>query len=195
MSVDDRLLSAQTEKNSDNQTESSSDRAGALRESQRAEENNENEPEQEDLRSQVMSKRKEMILKMKGKFSQAELAFSAGTSKLLQGAWRNIVTSFGFSFLYVYVHLFLKGIFGKRFFADLGSEWRDRPGLTIEERERMGVSLKVIESFGVGAISILIFIVLIFNLSILALLVEFVSNPLRVTGALIQSFWSWIFDA
>ena len=192
MSVDDRLLSAQTEKNSDNQTESSSDRAGALREAQRGEGIDENEPEQEDLRSQVMSKRKEMILKMKGKFSQAELAFSAGTSKLLQGAWRNIVTSFGFSFLYVYVHLFLKGIFGKRFFADLGSEWRDRPGLTIEERERMGVSLKIIESFGVGAISILIFIVLIFAFSIPALVIEVMSNPLRAGVALLQTFWSWI---
>lgn len=192
MSVDDRLLSAQTEKNPDNQAESSSDRAGALRESRRAEENNENEPEQEDLRIQVMSKRKEMALKMKGKLSKAELAFSAGTSKLLQGAWRNIVTSFGFSFLYVYVHLFLKGIFGKRFFADLGSEWRDRPGLTIEERERMGVSLKIIESFGVGAISILIFIILIFSFSIPALIIEVMSNPLRAGIALLQTFWSWI---
>jgi len=190
MSVDDRLLSAQTEKNPDNQTESSFDRAGSLRESQRG--LVENEPESEDLRSQVMSKRKERLLKMKGKFSQAEKALSAGTSKLLQAAWRNIFITFGFSFLYVYVHLFLKQIFGKRFFADLGSEWRDRPGLTIAERERMGVSLKIIESFGVGAVSILIFIVLIFSFAIPALIIEVLSNPLRVGVILLKTFWSWI---
>ena len=192
MSVDDQLLSAQTEKKSDNQIESSSDRAGALREAQRGEGADENEPEQEDLRSQVMSKRKGLTSKIKGKFSLAEKALSAGTSKLLQAAWRNIVLSFGFSFLYVYVHLFLQQIFGKRFFADLGSEWRDRPGLTIEERERMGVSLKLMESFGVGAISILLFIVLIFSFAIPALVIEVMPNPLRAGIILLQAFWSWI---
>lgn len=192
MSVDDQLLSAQTEKKSDNQIESSSDRAGALREAQRGEGADENEPEQEDLRSQVMSKRKGLTSKIKGKFSLAEKALSAGTSKLLQAAWRNIVLSFGFSFLYVYVHLFLQQIFGKRFFADLGSEWRDRPGLTIEERERMGVSLKLMESFGVGAISILLFIALIFSFAIPALVIEVMSNPLRAGIILLQAFWSWV---
>ncbi|MBN2884674.1 hypothetical protein JXE04_01990 [Patescibacteria group bacterium] len=195
MPLDDELMRNQTEK-TDNSASNSADRAGALRQAQRGEKNTDNpENANNDLRSSRMTAMRARASKLKNKLAVVQKSVSVDASKLLQAAWRNIIMSFGFSFLYVYVHLFLQQIFGKKLFAPLGSEWRDRPGLTIEERERMGAPFKLMESFGVGCLTIVLFIVVIFFLSVSALITEVTTNPIRnALKLLLEGFKSFLTD-
>jgi hypothetical protein len=187
MPLDDQLMRQQTD--TANEPGGSAERAGAMRRQQR---NGAEEEEPTDLRSIRMSALREKRKRLKDKLSIGQKSLSAATSKLLQSAWRNLILSFGFSFLYVYAHLFLQQIFGKNLFAPLGSEWRDRPGLTIKERERMGVPFKLMESLGVGCLTIVLFIAIIFAFSIPALIVEVITNPLRSALELGKIFASWL---
>ncbi|MDD2680537.1 MAG: hypothetical protein PHE20_00355 [Patescibacteria group bacterium] len=187
MPLDDQLIRNQTD--TTNEPDSSADKAGALNRAKRGELEG---GEATDFRSSRMSAIRAKAGKLKAKLSIGQKSFSAATSKILQSAWRNIVISFGFSFLYVYAHLFLQQIFGKNLFAPLGSEWRDRPGLTIEERERMGVPFKLMESFGVGCLTIVLLIAIIFAFSIPALIIEVVTNPLRTFVSFFKEFFSWL---
>jgi hypothetical protein len=188
MPLDDQLMRRQ-QTDAANEPGDSAERAGAMRQQQRSGEGGEKPTS---LRSAHMSALREKGNKFKSKLSIGQKSFSVATSKLLQSAWRNIIVSFGFSFLYVYAHLFLQQIFGKRFFASLGSEWSDRPGLTIKERERMGTPFKLIESLGVGCLTIVLFIAIIFAFSIPALIIEVITNPLRIFVEFYKDFFSWL---
>jgi hypothetical protein len=192
MSLDDELMRNQTEKVND-PAGSSAERVGAIRQEQRDGGNSDNPQVPDDLRSSKMAAMRTKASKSKNKLSIEQKSLSATTSKFLQSAWKNIIMSFGFSFLYVYVHLFLQQIFGKIFFAPLGSEWRDRPGLTMTEREKKGEPFKVIESFGTGCLTLVLFIVVIFIFAIISLIVEVVTNPLR-TGLkiVLEGIWSFL---
>lgn len=191
MPLDDELMRNQRETAND-PAGSSAERAGAMRQSQRGSADSDNPQAPDSLRSSKMAAMRAKTSKLKNKLSIGQKALSAATSKLLQSAWKNIIMSFGFSFLYVYAHLFLQQIFGKNFFAPLGSEWRDRPGLTIEERERMGVPFKLMESFGVGCLTIVLLIAVIFAFAVPALIIEVITNPLRTGVELLKTFFSWI---
>lgn len=52
------------------------------------------------------------------------LAANAGTSKLLQAAWENVIDSIGLTLIWVNIHaIFLNPIFGDKYFCKLGYEW------------------------------------------------------------------------
>lgn len=52
------------------------------------------------------------------------MAANAGTSKLLQAAWENLIDSFGLTLIWVNIHaIFLNPIFGDKYFCKLGHEW------------------------------------------------------------------------
>ena len=187
MSIDDQLMRTPATRDQgqdqEDDFENSSDRAGSLREAQREEPATDQEKNNTDLRSAVMAAKKQQALADNGRETDGdsgdEKALSAGSSKILQAAYRNIIYTFGLSFFYVYIHLFLRSAFGSRFFAPLGSEWADKPGLTLKEREKRGEDIKNTEVFGVGLISFILFIVIIFAFSVIAMITEVVKNPLR----------------
>ena len=187
MSIDDQLMRtpAARDQGQDQKDdfENSSDRAGSLREAQREEQTADQKGNNIDLRSAVMAAKRQQALAGNSQEANGdpgdEKALSAGSSKILQAAYRNIIYTFGFSFFYVYIHLFLKGAFGSRYFAPLGSEWMDQAGLTLREREKRGENIKTTEVFGVGLISFILFVVIIFDFSVIAMIAEVVKNPIR----------------
>lgn len=122
-----------------------------------------------------------------------EKSFSAGSSKLLQAAWRNIIATWGASFLYVYVHLFLRNVFGGKMFAPLGSEWFDKPGNPMAARDRLGQKLHLPEMMLVLLVSLILFFAVISFFSIIGLIVEVVKNPLRtILGAALEGIKSFL---
>lgn len=121
----------------------------------------------------------------------SQKSFSTATSGILRSAWTNIIASFGFTFLYVYAHLFLKNVFGERLFAPLGSEWFDKPGNPMAARDRLGSKLKLPEMMLVLVVSLILFFAVISLFSLVALITEAVSNPLR-TFLKITDLWSFV---
>ncbi|MCF7860547.1 hypothetical protein K9M09_02910 [Patescibacteria group bacterium] len=189
MPLDDELMRNQTETASD-PAGSSAERAGVMREEQR---NNSDGSQSSDLRSARISAMRKEKSGLKGQLATEQKSLSFETSKLLQSAWRSLIPSFGTSFLYVYVHLFLQQIFGKKLFAPLGEEWLDRPNITIKARERMSRWLKILENFGVGCLSIVLLIAIIFAFAVPALIVEVVTNPLRTfMKTILEGIWSFL---
>lgn len=187
MPLDDELMRQQTD--SANEPGSSAERAGALRQEQRGETEGQEAPDLRSGRMAAIRAKKDQFL---AKLSLGQKSLSFETSKLLQSAWRNIVISWGFSFLYVYAHLFLQQIFGKKLFAPLGEEWLDKPNITVEKRKRLSSWLRIIEPMGVGCLTIVLLIAIIFAFSIPALIVEVFTNPLRAALELTKIFFSWL---
>lgn len=189
MPLDDRLLQAQTksiEDEEENTPDSSADRAGSLREAQ----GDKNDLNQEgDLRTQVMAAKRSRKMNLETKQVEMEKSLSFGTSNLLKSAWKKILVSWGFSFLYVYVHLFLQNVFGKKLFAPLGSEWDDKPGITIKQREKLGKRRHLVETMGVGACSVVILFSVVALFGGVALIIEVVTNPLH---SAFNFIWSWL---
>jgi hypothetical protein len=187
MSVDEKLLDSQSGSKEDKSAET----AGALREAQNNQGEDGQEAEGNDVNSTRMTAKKERAkrLRRKNLREDQEKSLSAGTSKLLQSAWRNIMASWGFSFFYVYVHLFLQNIFGKKLFAPLGSEWADSPGITVKKRDEKGKKYHLPETMGVGCCTIVIIFSIVAVLVIIALLVEVIENPI---GTIAKIGWSWL---
>jgi hypothetical protein len=163
--------------------DSSAETAGALREAQNNQEDSSQGSEGGDFNASKRGSKRERTKRLrkanlKEVLDDQEKSLSAGASKWLQSAWRNLISSWGFSFFYVYVHLFLQSIFGKKVFVPLGSEWFDRAGITVKKRDEMGRKIHLTETMGVGFITLVIIFAVIANFSILALLLEVVSNPL-----------------
>lgn len=192
MSIDEQLMRASaTATDNERLNSDSAERSGSLREQRRSADNFD-EPQDFRQYTSLARRRSEKSNKLKLAASSFKKSISSGTSKLLVAAWRSIIYTFGISFFYVYGHLLLKNLFGDDLFAPLGSEWADRPGITKETRDKIGSKIKLYETLGVIAISVILFILVIFSLTIPALIIEVVKNPLRLGVALLDSFWSWL---
>lgn len=81
-----------------------------------------------------------------GKISPSS-AVSAGTSWLLRWAWPAIIPTFGFSILYIDLHVFCYLVFGEQFFCKLGREWvpKGMGPLGDEAYKKGGKAIELIE--------------------------------------------------
>lgn len=195
-SVDEKLLPATSFSDQGSSGDGSAERAGALKEAQEADPS-----EEEQLDENMEEAKRSAIVKQNAAATAqkaspvSEKSLSAGTSKLLVAAWRNIILSFGFSFLYVYVHLFLKNVFGGKYFVPLGSEWFDKPGNPMAARDRLGSKFKIPEMMLVLLVSLIILFAIISIMSLLALLLEVAKNPLGVAAKSAELVWGWVENA
>ena len=187
MPLDDQLMRQQTDPA--NEPGSSAERAGAMRQQQRGESNG---GEASNLRSGRMNAIRAKKDKLKGKLAIGQKSLSFGSSKFLQSAWRSLIPSFGTSFFYIYAHLFLQQIFGKKMFAPLGEEWFDKPNMTMKARERAGRPFRMLENFGAGCLTVVLLISIVFAFAIPALIIEVITNPLRTFVEFVKTFFSWV---
>lgn len=191
-SVDDKLLRPSSDKSSE---ETAGDLTAAKRGEAQESGQAENEDEQvgeniEEAQMTAKNEKKGKEAAAKKKMPAQQKSLSAGTSKILQSAWTNIIPSFGLSFFYIYIHLLLKNVFGEKYFAPLGSEWFDKPGGFMAQRDRLGQAFSIPEMMAVLLITLIIFFALIFTLSVLSLLLEVVTNPLASFAKSADFVWS-----
>jgi len=192
MSLDEQLLQPTSKKNEQSSADRSAETAGALREAQKNPDTGNQGVDDGSLRSRAIQAKRAKAKETRGLLADQEKSISTLSSSWLRWALNPFTTlpvSFGLSFFYVYVHLFLQAIFGKKLFAPLGSEWFDRPGGTVKKRDEMGSKFKLSETMGVGCCTIVIIFSIIVILVIIALLVEVIKNPI---GTIAQIGWSWI---
>jgi len=125
---------------------------------------------------------------------ESETSLSFGTSKLLKTTLygRIFLSSWGISSLYVYFHMFVKNILGNRLFAPLGSEMREKPGMTVAERDKVGRKYSILIIMLVLFLSVIWFFIFLLIASFISLLAEAVNNPLAVAAQLFGLAWSWV---
>lgn len=129
MNLDEQLLAQKQE------TAEITGKSGNLREVQRAGNKQAGESDSSQAETGAMSLREAVLAAKKKESAQsgaegikdggAASPMRQGTSKLLQQAWLNLVTSWGLTLIWINIHVFLSYIFGEKLFCKLGEEWKD----------------------------------------------------------------------
>lgn len=78
------------------------------------------------------------------------------TDRLLQGAWKNLIPSWGLTLLWIDLHVFLNQVFGPTVFRELGEEWIPAGLKKIGDGQDKGsVSLiKIVEKSGCACLNL-----------------------------------------
>lgn len=117
-----------------------------------------------------------------------------GTSKLLKQSWINLIDSFGLTLIWINIHVWLGSIFGNKFFCKLGQEWID-DNIALAQKdqaEKMGKMIGTVEPMGLACCDLGCLFLVIFALSIIALMLGVITNPLEAIKALLGSIWGAI---
>ncbi len=202
MNLDEQLLKEQ-----------SAERSGSLREEQRSSKgeavNNEiyNE-EAPSLRQIVQAVKRERAAQEEKEGSASNKAATAvtapikqSTSKLLQQAWLNLIDSFGLTLIWINLHVFLKQIFGEKFFCKLGEEWfPNTPAISpgsggaseianSEVGKKATKSVGTVEVMGLVVLDLGCLLIIIAIFVIVGMILKVVNNPLETIAALLGELW------
>lgn len=200
MNVDDQLLQTNNEsladsretaadKEADFNTEETN-QASRLREEKNKPSNDLEENKQEtsnsskSLREQVQQARiqqeQQTALMTAREDDQASGTNSAqkGTSALLKSAWENIISSWGFSFIWVDIHLFLRTVLSKAMFCAPGDEWisDSLPASSGQTKK----TLNTVEPIGIGCINLGCLFLLFLVAFVISLISWALNNPWQV---------------
>ncbi len=152
-------------------------------------EGNYNKSEKEDFRSsRIEALRERASGDLKNKvIEKAASPVKQATSSLLKSAWTNLIPTFGLSLIWIDIHIFLSQVLGKDLFCSLGEEWLPK-GMpkNLEGAKRYA---SAIEGAGVFGLNIGCLFIILFALSIIAMIVSGISNPLKAIKAIFGGLW------
>ena len=113
------------------------------------------------------------------------------TSRFLKAAWENLFFSFGATFIWIDIHVFLGAVLGHKSFCKLGREWVPEEVKVAhpELAEKIGKKAGFYEGIGVALINLILVLYIIWILMINAMILKVINNPLDSFAALIG--WMW----
>jgi hypothetical protein len=101
-----------------------------------------------------------------------------GLSRLLAEAWKNLISSYGLTLIWINAHFFMHSI-GTPGFCDLGEEWVDGKSLG-------GKKIGLIEKMGLFAADLLVVLIILIAAVIIMLIIEFFRDPLGNIGSILD---------
>lgn len=189
MSVDEELLARQGNKDEEenNSTDDTAARLKALKKEAERSGNIDNSSPKS-LRQAVMQekRKKGVIAKAKEKLGEKVNAIRIATSQLLKAAWQNLLPTWGFSLLWIDIHVIASVIFGKKVFCPLGEEWT-----TGKSKKALKV-LKLIEPMGVGLLNLGCLFIIIAISVVIGFIASALDEPFKtlfnIGGELLKDF-------
>jgi len=189
MDIDEQLINQNTESQE-------AEKAGEFRATTRGgvSENNENGSS---LRELVQQKKVQEAKDNKDKdgnglLSQAMSPVLKSTDEALKFAWENLIDSFGLTLLWIDIHYFLNKVFGPTMFRELGEEWiPDSVKKSVGDSKQAAGLLKIVEQAGCGCLNLGCLFLILAIVSLIAMIVSGISNPMEVIKALFGSLWNW----
>lgn len=192
MDIDAPLIERNTNRNTETDE---TDEAGRFREEQRGsipENTGQETVSVRELAHKASVEKKLVDLKTAASKPSVPNPFLAMTDRLLESSWQNIFLSFGLTLIWIDIHVFLNKVFGSSAFRELGEEW------IPEKIKKMGVAktkqaaamLRIIEGAGCGCLNLGCLFLIIAILSLLAMIVTVIKNPL---GSLASIASEWFF--
>jgi hypothetical protein len=154
----------------------------------------------EGRRASMRSSRLAAIRRQRGQsnVSEGESAVAAaitapaqrGLSRLLAEAWKNLISSYGLTLIWINTHFFMRSI-GTPGFCDLGEEWVDGKFLggqatNNDAVKEAGKKIGLIEKMGLFAADFLVLIIILAAAVIIMLIVEFFRDPLGNIGSILK---------
>ena len=109
------------------------------------------------------------------------------TNRFLRRAWLNLVTSWGLTLLYIDIHVFLRWVFGERFFCKLGHEWVPRQLAGGEQSKTLNFFLGLAEIIALIGLNLLALFLVVLACFMVYLLVDIITHPVR-------SIWTYGFE-
>lgn len=191
---------------------SSKSKVGALNEAKHQGENNGGEVQQEPstLREAVIAeKRKQQQAEQEkektgGPKNMATALMRRGASEFLQKAWFSLFPSWGLTLIWINIHALLSLVIGKEVFCRLGDEWLDGKfgGPNPAKEAALGKDVSQLtdkikgcanmgETMMVALLDLVAIVTTIAALSLIAMLLKVVSNPLDFLSAL----FGWVWDS
>lgn len=138
----------------------------------------------------IVDKRLLAIRRGQQKGASTESSLGQGnpaTSKLLQAAWKNIIPTWGLSIIWIDIHIFLSQVLGKDLFCSLGQEWF--PKGTPRNLHGAKKSVGMTEGMAVGCLNVGFIFLIIGILSIIAMIVNGIENPLDFLKEYLGNLW------
>jgi hypothetical protein len=181
---------------SDNEENNSAIKAGEFRESVKGKEANYNKEGSEynqDEKGDFRSSRREAVRQRAGENLKNEVKEKTGapikkaTSQLLKAAWKSLISSWGLSLIWINIHVFLGQVFGKNLFCSLGEEWLSEEASKNSAGAKKSVGL--VEKMGVCCLDLGCLFLIIALLSLVAMIVSGITNPLKAIKALFGTLW------
>lgn len=195
MPLDEQLIShsnSQKNKAGNSGNGSSSARSASLREAMRGNGANDSLESQGDLRADKMAAARNGGKSLTDKAVEEALSpAKQSLSNLLKASWENLIDSFGLTIIWIDIHIFLSYVLGKDLFCSLGEEWL--PKGTPRNLESAKKYVGLTEKMGVVVINILGLVLILFVLSLVAMIVAAIDNPLKAISALFGSLWQALF--
>jgi len=117
------------------------------------------------------------------------------TSRLLRQAWLHLIDSFGLTLLWIDIHVFLSQVLGEKVFCKLGDEWtlnNSVAGAAGESVKAPAKLAEVGEPMGCCILNLAALFVFIAALSVIALIVKVIDNPLDAISTLLGWLWGSI---
>jgi hypothetical protein len=108
-----------------------------------------------------------------------------GTSALLKSAWENIISSWGLSFIWVDIHLFLRTVLSKTMFCAPGDEWTNNSLPGAGQTKRM---LNTVEPIGIGCMNLGCLLLLFLVACVISLIAWALNHPWHVLLSSLQDF-------
>ncbi|BFD24809.1 MAG: hypothetical protein JST_000116 [Candidatus Parcubacteria bacterium] len=144
------------------------------------------------LREQVQVSRQEELRANKKQEKNKSLETNPvrlATDSLLKGAWKNLITSWGLTLLYIDLHVILNKVFGDKFFGPLGEEWTPAKirHLSGSEIKKTAGCLKAGETPGCAILNLLVLAIIIGLLALVSLIYSVISDP-------VGTFWKILSD-
>ncbi len=113
-----------------------------------------------------------------------------GLSRLLAEAWKNLISSYGLTLIWINAHFFMHSI-GTPGFCDLGEEWVDGKSLggkvaNNDAIKEAGKKIGLIEKMGLFAADLLVVLIILIAAVIIMLIIEFFRDPLGNIGSILD---------
>ena len=115
------------------------------------------------------------------------------TNASLKGAWENLLPSWGLTLIWIDIHFLLNKILGPSSFCELGEEWAPDAikKLGGEKVKQESAMLRILESAGCGCLNLGCLFLIIAAMSLIAMIVSGIENPLKLIQAIFGSLWSY----
>ena len=187
MGIDDQLISKNTK-------DSEAEKAGEFREATRGG----NNAESSGMSLREATKKASSDQKIKEANAPAkksiENPFLKTTDELLKSAWENLIPSWGLTLIWIDIHVFLSKALGPSAFREMGEEWipDSIKKLGKGKIEPASALLRIVEGAGCGCLNLGCLFLVIAFLSIIALVVSAIGNPLDTAGILFGSLWHYL---
>ena len=130
--------------------------------------------------------------KKEGIKAKAVTPIKMGANLLLKAAWQNLISSWGFSLIWINIHVFMRWVMPD-IFCKLGQEWIPKIGPGADSKKTVGKAIGTGEGIALFFLDLIALCLIFLFLAIVVMIVDFLSANWLEKGFMLLGFgWEGI---